>query len=629
MGSLSTNSDLNHINSKKNVNSHDVGSILKCIRIKNINRLIIGNLNINSISGKFEQLKTVICGNIDILVVVETKLDDTFPDSQFFIEGYSTPFRLDRNRNGGGVLIYVREDIPCKKLLKHNFPDDIEGLFIEINLRKTKWLLFGSYHPPSQSDQYYFDCVGRALDIYNTTYENVLLIGDFNAEENEPCLNKFMSDYGLKNLVKDKTCFKSIENPSCIDLFLTNHSNSFQSTTTIASGLSDFHKLVVTVLKTTFSKAKPQVISYRSYKHFDQETFRTRLRQNLEKSKSVHYTEFESIFLNTLDAQAPLKKKTLRANHAPYMTKTLRKAIMRRSALENLYHQKKTLEHNKTYKKQKNFCSRLYKKERKKYYANINVNDITDNKKFWQTVKPLFSNKEQNRKKITIVNNDDIVSEDVDIAETFNSFFCEAVRSLDIKENTYILSDTAGITDPIDIALLKYEVHPSVLKIKETVSHSNFSFTEIGLKEVEDEIKNLNPRKANTYKNIPPKILQENADICSTSILSFINNGINTSFFPDELKRAEVTPIFKKEDSTNVKNYRPVSVLPVMSKVFERIMQKQINAYIEKLFSPYLCGFRKGFGTQDCLDFFNRKMEIFLRSEWLCGLCANGPLKSV
>ena len=103
----------------------------------------------------------------------------------------------------------------------------------------------------------------------------------------------------------------------------------------------------------------------------------------MEKSKSVHYTEFESIFLNTLDAQAPLKKKTLRANHAPYMTKTLRKAIMKRSSLENLYDQKKTLEHNKAYQKQNNFCSRLYKKERKKYYANINVNDITDNKKFW------------------------------------------------------------------------------------------------------------------------------------------------------------------------------------------------------------------------------------------------------
>ena len=104
-------------------------------------------MNINSISGKFEQLKTVICGNIDILVVVEIKLDGKFPESEFVIEGHSTPFRFDRNRNGGGVFIYVREDIPCKKLLKHNFPDDIEGLFIEINLRETKWLLWQL--PPS------------------------------------------------------------------------------------------------------------------------------------------------------------------------------------------------------------------------------------------------------------------------------------------------------------------------------------------------------------------------------------------------------------------------------------------------------------------------------------------------
>ena len=95
-------------------------------------------VSINSISGKFEQLKTFINGNINILLVVETKLDATFPESQFVIEGYPAPHRLDRNRNGGGILIYVREDIPSKKLSKHNFPDDIEGLFIEINLRKLR-----------------------------------------------------------------------------------------------------------------------------------------------------------------------------------------------------------------------------------------------------------------------------------------------------------------------------------------------------------------------------------------------------------------------------------------------------------------------------------------------------------
>ena len=127
--------------------AQDVTNILKDIRIKNVNRLIIGNLNINSIPNKFDQLKAVIPGYIDILVLVETKVDVFFPESQFIIEGYSIPYRLDRNRNGGGVMIYVREDIPSKKLKKHTFPDDIEGLFIEINLRKCKWLLLGSYHP--------------------------------------------------------------------------------------------------------------------------------------------------------------------------------------------------------------------------------------------------------------------------------------------------------------------------------------------------------------------------------------------------------------------------------------------------------------------------------------------------
>ena len=85
--------------------------------------------------------------------------------AQFQIEGYATPYRLDRNRNGGGVIIYVREDIPSKLLVKHSLPEDIEAIFVEINFRKSKWLLCGAYHPPSQSDQYFFDSIDIALDI--------------------------------------------------------------------------------------------------------------------------------------------------------------------------------------------------------------------------------------------------------------------------------------------------------------------------------------------------------------------------------------------------------------------------------------------------------------------------------
>ena len=110
------------------------------------------------------------------MIFTETKLDDSFPTAQFQMDGYKSPYRQDRNRNGGGVLIYIREDIPSTLPQEPAFPDvlfnmedsegPIEGLFVEVNLRKCKWLLFGTYHRPGQNDEYYFDKITMALYIY-------------------------------------------------------------------------------------------------------------------------------------------------------------------------------------------------------------------------------------------------------------------------------------------------------------------------------------------------------------------------------------------------------------------------------------------------------------------------------
>ena len=119
--------------------------------------------------------------------------------------------------NGGGVLIFIREDIPCKLLNKHSSPEGIEGLFIEVNFRKSKWLLFGTYHPPSQKDDFYFDSIGSALDdAYSGLYDKILLTGDFNAEIDETILTDILELYDLDNLVKEKTCFKSLLNPRLV-----------------------------------------------------------------------------------------------------------------------------------------------------------------------------------------------------------------------------------------------------------------------------------------------------------------------------------------------------------------------------------------------------------------------------
>ena len=113
---------------------------LKNVRLKNINRMIIGNLNVKLIPNKFAQLQEIVLKHVDIFILTETKLDDSFPTSQFMVDGFSKPYWQDRNRNGGGIMIYICDDIPSKLLTKHVFPDDIKGLFVELTFRKNQWL---------------------------------------------------------------------------------------------------------------------------------------------------------------------------------------------------------------------------------------------------------------------------------------------------------------------------------------------------------------------------------------------------------------------------------------------------------------------------------------------------------
>ena len=129
------------------------------------------------------------------------------------------------------------------------------------------------FYPPSQSDQYFFDNLDKALEVYST-YEKVLIIGDFNAQEGEKCLDTFLYQNELKSLNNEATCYKNPNNASCIDLILTNSPRNFFNTETYFTGLSDCYKLPLSVFKTKFSKTGPKEIMYRDYKNFDQDIFR-------------------------------------------------------------------------------------------------------------------------------------------------------------------------------------------------------------------------------------------------------------------------------------------------------------------------------------------------------------------
>ena len=112
-----------------------VESVLKFYQSKYAKKLIICHIDINPIRNKFEILKSMLSEVLDVLMITETKLDDSFPEQQFHIEGFNIPFRLDRNRHGGGLLLYVRNNINAVSLNSYVFPDNIEAFFIEILLK--------------------------------------------------------------------------------------------------------------------------------------------------------------------------------------------------------------------------------------------------------------------------------------------------------------------------------------------------------------------------------------------------------------------------------------------------------------------------------------------------------------
>ena len=130
----------------------------------NRNRITIAQIHINLLRNKYSLLCEAVCGNIYILLVTETKLDSSFPSAQFHMHGYTTPYCLDRNANGGGLLLYVREDIPSKKIDNVDFDTGLEAMFIEINIRKIKWLISCSYNPHKADIKNHLKAIGKNLD---------------------------------------------------------------------------------------------------------------------------------------------------------------------------------------------------------------------------------------------------------------------------------------------------------------------------------------------------------------------------------------------------------------------------------------------------------------------------------
>ena len=170
-------------------------------------------------------------------------------------------------------------------------------------------------------------------------------------------------------------------------------------------------------------------------------------------------------------------------------------------------------------------------------------------------------------------------------AEVFNNSFGNIVKNLNLSQYSDFDPIIETIKDPPLKAILKYQKHTSILAIRTKCNkNSAFSFREVSFKEIETEIRLVKLNKASQYSDIPTKIIKENSDIFSNFICESINNSIKSSIFPSCLKHADVTPLHKKCNETLKENYRPVSIFPILSKVFERSMFWQMSSFFDDIF---------------------------------------------
>ena len=273
------------------------------------------------------------------------------------------------------------------------------------------------------------------------------------------------------------------------------------------------------------------------------------------------------------------------------MTKTLRKAIMKRSKLRNKFNEERNFENWSEYKRQRNLCSNLLKQSKKRHFNSLNVNDLTENKKFWKTIKPFFTEKNKTTNNIILSENNETVREDKAIDQIFNNYFTNVTKGLKLRQVDEYRS---------------FENEESCWLIRENY----FSFKSISNDDIIEAVKNLPSNKASISNDIPISVIKNFATCYCEKLATIFNDRLKENKFPNLMKIAEISQF----DNAYKDNNKHISTLSNFTKLFESILFTQVNRYMQKKFSKCLTGFWKNHNTQNYLLRMIESWEVRLNN---------------
>ena len=568
-------------------NAHSVGTNYLNFCHVNIRSL----LKISDVGARIDQLKQFLIENdVDVCALSETHLDSNVNEDLINIEGFSV-FRKDRNKFGGGVAFYIREDMIVKVLTGLSI-DGIETLWLKTNIG-PKNVIFGvCYRPPNQSSDeinFFLDALYATFDILNVDHPNcqVVFLGDFNDRCTEWNSNHDDSELGLRfyNLIHSFGYSQLIDEPTrglnLLDLIITKNRESILNFKVCDPFDNLDHCPIYGTMNLCVKKPESYKRVIRKYSEENLSQLQTNLsdvpwhvlfHSDLDCNELVNI--YTHVVQSEIDTCIPPKEVLIRPRDKPGMNTYVKKLFRKCHRYHRIAQRTKNqvdIENHRVARKAAKAAWKHAKDEHVKRLYSKMTNPVQCQKNYWKFMKTIVGVKQMSIP--TLICDGLNYTSSVDKCELLNSFFVDQTK----------LNCTSEPKLPV-----------LTMKTDDYLSH-----IEVSESEVIRILKSLNISKASGLDNISNLILKNNADILAKPITYIANKSLTSGVFPSDWKQAIVTPVFKNGDRQDYRNYRPISLLSCTSKVLERVVYNNLYEHCVKnnLLSHRNSGFKKNDGV--------------------------------
>ena len=565
--------------------------------------MIIASLNVNSLLSHHDEIALLVKEQgIHFLALNETKIDKNCSSESLHIEGYKFE-RLDRNRNGGGVAFYIRDTF--KYNVRKDAPtSSLELICAEITPPKSSPFCILSWYRPPCSEINAFNSLEHVLRFFECEGKEIILLGDTNCDLLSG--SKISSEHLVPNHVKricdiyqsfrleqviNEPTRETIMTSTLLDHVAVSNAINIVESGVYRVALSD-HYLVYAVRKFRGTLNKQhKVIRTRQMKEFDKELFLADL-ASVDWHSLLHcpadinllVEHWTNMLAMIIQRHAPIIERRVSERYSPWITPHLKQMIRSRDKLKTVAIKKRSVILQAAYKQLRNKVNNTCKRLKREYYTEKIKASEGNLKQTWEIINKLVNQ----RSKTTIISSlsdgNKLILNPQDIANKMNSFFCNVGDQLsnEIPNAKNSLLEGSINVNPGDLSFL---------------------FSPILPQQVIRAMNKFKTSRSFGLDLISSYFLKLGMPILASPLSQIFNISMSQGIFPDDWKAARVAPVHKSGPTDDPSNYRPISVLPVVARLFGKLVYDQMYSYLNdnKLLYSKQSGFRSMHSVLSCL----------------------------